>query len=207
MTYLQLIVLAIVQAVTAFLPVSSKPHLLLAPAVIGIAGAGPGVSAAIHLGALAAVAAYLWRDSWAMLAGLWRFARTRRGNPGIRLIGLLILGTLPVAVAAYALEEYTDGTALFSALGTSNNVTAVGTNVSNQHMVINQSMTGARTQASVFAAAGNAQDINAQATATANNVSATGVGGEHASCVSAWCTPVRRTPTGTTASVRGPDPS
>jgi hypothetical protein len=75
--------------------------------------------------------------------------------------------------------QYTDGTALFSALGTSNNVTAVGTNVSNQRMVINQSMTGARTQASVFAAAGNAQDINAQATATANNVSATGVGGEH----------------------------
>lgn len=75
--------------------------------------------------------------------------------------------------------QYTDGTALFSALGTSNNVTAVGTNVSNQRMVINQSMTGQRTQASVFAAAGNAQDINAQATATANNVSATGVGGEH----------------------------
>jgi hypothetical protein len=75
--------------------------------------------------------------------------------------------------------QYTDGTALFSALGTSNNVTAVGTNVSNQRMVINQSMTGERTQASVYAAAGNAQDINAQATATANNVSATGVGGEH----------------------------
>ena len=75
--------------------------------------------------------------------------------------------------------QYTDGTALFSALGTSNNVTAVGTNVSNQRMVIDQSMTGARTQASVYAAAGNAQDINAQATATANNVSATGVGGEH----------------------------
>jgi undecaprenyl-diphosphatase len=114
LTFLQLIVLAIVQAVTAFLPVSSKPHLLLAPAVIGIAGAGAGVSAAIHLGALAAVAAYLWRDSWAMLAGLWRFARTRRSNPGIRLVGLLILGTLPVAAAAYALEAYTDGAALRS---------------------------------------------------------------------------------------------
>lgn len=75
--------------------------------------------------------------------------------------------------------QYTDGTAIFSALGTSNNVTAVGTDVSNQRMVINQSMTGARTQASVYAAAGNAQDINGQATATANNINATGIGGEH----------------------------
>jgi undecaprenyl-diphosphatase len=114
LTFLQLIVLAIVQAVTAFLPVSSKPHLLLAPAVIGLAGAGSGVAAAIHLGALAAVLAYLWRDSWAMATGLWRFVRTRRGNPGLRLIGLLILGTLPVAAAAYALEELTDGARLQS---------------------------------------------------------------------------------------------
>jgi undecaprenyl-diphosphatase len=112
LTFLQLIVLAIVQAVTAFLPVSSRPHLLLAPAVIGVAGAGSAVGVAIHVGALAAVVAYLWRDSWAMLTGLWRFARTRRGNPGIRLIGLLILGTLPIAVAAYVLHSSTYGTSL-----------------------------------------------------------------------------------------------
>jgi hypothetical protein len=75
--------------------------------------------------------------------------------------------------------QYTDGTALFSALGTANNVTSVGADYSDQRLVVNQSMTGDRTQAAVFAAAGNAQDINAQATATANNLSSTGVGGSH----------------------------
>ena len=114
LTFLQLFVLAIVQGVTEFLPVSSKPHLLLVPALVGGAGAGSAVGAAIHVGALAAVVAYLWRDSWAMLVGLWRFGRTRRGNPGIRLIGLLILGTIPVVVGAYALNRATAGTGLQS---------------------------------------------------------------------------------------------
>ena len=52
-----------------------------------------------------AVIAYLWRDSWSMVYGLWRFIRTRRGNPGIVLLGLLILGTIPVLIAGYLLRE------------------------------------------------------------------------------------------------------
>lgn len=72
--------------------------------------------------------------------------------------------------------QYTDGTAIFSALGTSNNVTAVGTYGSAVTLDVTQTMTGTRTQASNFTGAGNAQDITAQATTTANNVNATNEG-------------------------------
>ncbi len=71
---------------------------------------------------------------------------------------------------------YTGGTVLFSALGTSNNVTATGDFGSAVTVNATQSMTGAHTQATVYAGAGNAQDINAQATTTGNNISATNSG-------------------------------
>ena len=67
--------------------------------------------------------------------------------------------------------QYTAGSAVFSAIGTSNNVTATGTYGSAVTVTANQSMTGTRTQASVHAGAGNAQDITGQATTVGNNVS------------------------------------
>ncbi|MEI7931680.1 MAG: holdfast anchor protein HfaD, partial [Alphaproteobacteria bacterium] len=72
--------------------------------------------------------------------------------------------------------QYTAGSVVFSALGTSNNVTAVGTYGSAVTVTANQSMTGQRTQASVFTGAGNAQDITAQATTTGNNISVSNQG-------------------------------
>ena len=114
LTFFELIVLAIVQGITEVLPVSSQAHLLLVPALTGWNGPAPSIDVAVHVGTLCAVIAYLWRESWSMVVGLWRFARTRRGNPGIRLIGLLILGTIPVVVAGYLLMEATGGAGLRS---------------------------------------------------------------------------------------------
>jgi undecaprenyl-diphosphatase len=105
LTFLQLFVLAIVQGVTEFLPVSSKAHLLLVPALTGEDGHILVIDLAVNIGTLCAVIAYLWRDSWSIVYGLWRFIRTRRGNPGLVLLGLLILGSIPIFAAGYALQE------------------------------------------------------------------------------------------------------
>ena len=113
-TFLQLIVLAVVQGVTAFLPIGSEAHLLMVPPVTGWSGHGPSVDLAIHVGMLGAVIAYLWRESWAMVVGLWYLFRKRRGGPGVRLIGLMIVGTIPVFGAAYLLKMATGGTGLRS---------------------------------------------------------------------------------------------
>ena len=63
LTFLQLFVLAIVQGVTEFLPVSSQAHLLLVPAMTGEDGHMLAIDLAVHIGTLLAVIAYLWRDA------------------------------------------------------------------------------------------------------------------------------------------------
>ncbi len=67
MTLIQLIVLAIIQGITEFLPISSSAHLILAPVVVdGWSDQGPLIDIAAHVGSLAAVLLY-FRTETAML--------------------------------------------------------------------------------------------------------------------------------------------
>jgi len=105
---LEALVLGIVQGLTEFLPISSTGHLILTAEVLGIPEDKFGLQfdAAIHLGTLAAVLVY-FRDSVRRLAVAWvaSFAsRDRRATPEARLAWLLVLGTVPAAVAGALLE-------------------------------------------------------------------------------------------------------
>jgi undecaprenyl-diphosphatase len=66
MSVWQAIVLGIVQGLTEFLPVSSSAHLLVVPWLLGWEAPGLAFDAALHLGTLAAVIVYFWRDLTAM---------------------------------------------------------------------------------------------------------------------------------------------
>ncbi len=66
--------------------------------------------------------------------------------------------------------QYSPGTGTFSSLAISNNVTATGTNGAEQTLTVNQTMTGAMTQATQFLDFGNIQTVTNAATATGNNV-------------------------------------
>lgn len=105
MPLLHLAVLAIVQGFTEFLPVSSSAHLVLVPVFFNFPDQGLVLDVAVHVGTLGAVMLYLWRDIGAMLGG---FGRALRGHssPGGTLIGFLIIGTLPVIAAGFALNHY-----------------------------------------------------------------------------------------------------
>lgn len=105
MTVEQLILLAVVQGVTEFLPISSSGHLILVPHVTGATDQGPLIDVAMHVGTLGAVMLYLWRDIARMLAGLGRALRGRR-DPGARLAVQLVLATLPLVAAGYAASRY-----------------------------------------------------------------------------------------------------
>jgi len=102
---LHLAVLAIVQGVTEFLPVSSSGHLVLVPLFMDVPDQGLLMDVAVHVGTLAAVILYLWRDVWGMCSGLGRMLKGRP-DPGARLAGLLIIGTIPVIAAGFALNHY-----------------------------------------------------------------------------------------------------
>jgi undecaprenyl-diphosphatase len=102
---LHLMVLAIVQGVTEFLPVSSSAHLVLVPKFLDMPDQGLLLDVAVHVGTLGAVLLYLWRDVGFMLGGISRFFRSRPA-PGARLFGLLVISTIPVVGAGYALNHY-----------------------------------------------------------------------------------------------------
>lgn len=103
MLLLQIVVLAVVQGITEFLPISSSGHLILVPIFADWPDQGLAMDGAVHLGALGAVVIYFWRDVWAMAAGLGR-QLTGQNNPGARLFWQVVLGTIPVVIAGYLLK-------------------------------------------------------------------------------------------------------
>src|SRR5262249_61429005 len=82
LSWLQLIVLAVVQGITEFLPISSSAHLILVPHLTGWPDQGVAIDAASHLGTLAAVLAYFWRDVQKLFVGFVRLIGGRRGSDG-----------------------------------------------------------------------------------------------------------------------------
>jgi len=101
---LPLLVLAVVQGVTEFLPVSSSGHLVLMRELFGWSDEGGlGVDIVLHAGSLAAILIYFRRTWLDILVGC-----LRPGDPGKaearRLLGLLVLATLPVAAAGLLLK-------------------------------------------------------------------------------------------------------
>lgn len=96
----QIVVLALVQGVTEFLPISSSGHLNLVHLLTEWQDQGPLADVAVHVGTLFAVLAYLWRDVLALLAGFGHLLRGRATEQA-RLLLLLILASLPVFAVGY----------------------------------------------------------------------------------------------------------
>ncbi len=105
MTLLDIAVLALVQGITEFLPVSSQGHVYLAEILLGVPDQGLVMVVALHVGTLGAVVLYFWRDLWAILAGLGRLLGGR-SDPGADLAGYLLIASVPVAIAGFALNRY-----------------------------------------------------------------------------------------------------
>jgi undecaprenyl-diphosphatase len=100
-----ILILAIVQGITEFLPISSSGHLILTSQVLDWPDQGLIIDIAVHVGTLFAVLLYFWRDIWLMLVGVVRLA-TGRGGPGARLALFVIGGTVPVVVAGYFGKDF-----------------------------------------------------------------------------------------------------
>ncbi len=99
MTWIQVVVLAIVQGLTEFLPISSSGHLVLVPSFFGWADQGLAFDVAVHFGSLLAVCAYFRDDVAALLVGGLRLATFNMDTPGSRMALGIGLGTIPAAVA------------------------------------------------------------------------------------------------------------
>ena len=98
MDTIQSIVLAIVQGLTEFLPISSSGHLILVPRFLGWPDQGLAFDVAVHVGTLAAVVAYFRRDL-VEIAYAWLASLKGRPSADARLGWAVLLGTLPVGLA------------------------------------------------------------------------------------------------------------
>jgi len=90
----QIIVLAIIQGITEFLPISSSGHLILVPALTGWKDQGLIVDVMVHMGSFLAVITYFWRDVLALSIGGLNLLRGRVTDYG-RLALLIVVATIP----------------------------------------------------------------------------------------------------------------
>ncbi len=107
MTLIHLLVVALVQGLTEFLPVSSSGHLALIPVFTEWPDQGLAVDVAAHVGSLGAVLVYFRRDiARLVLAGL--AIVLRREHAEKRQVWLLIIATIPALIAGAALSGYAE---------------------------------------------------------------------------------------------------
>ena len=99
MSSTHIIILAILQGVTEFLPVSSSAHLILLPKLLGWADQGLAFDIAVHVGTLFAIVCYFRAELTKMLIDWTKSILGRGATPDSRLAWMVIFGTIPVAVA------------------------------------------------------------------------------------------------------------
>jgi undecaprenyl-diphosphatase len=103
----KVILIAVVQGLTEFLPVSSSGHMVLAKDILGLRSPGAQLEVALHWGTLAAVLLVFWRDVAKVIAAFCRgllrwgrggsFARLWSEEPHWRMAWLILLGSVPTA--------------------------------------------------------------------------------------------------------------
>jgi undecaprenyl-diphosphatase len=101
MSLFHLFILAVIQGLTEFLPVSSSGHLIVLPSLTGAEDQGLAIDVAVHVGTLFAVVMYFWADVRTALMGCTRLVRGRADTDGARLALYLAIATIPVVIAGF----------------------------------------------------------------------------------------------------------
>ncbi|MBT5015984.1 undecaprenyl-diphosphate phosphatase [Candidatus Peregrinibacteria bacterium] len=96
MTFLQALLLGIIQGIAEFLPISSSGHLVLFESIFGLEiETLKGFDVVLHLGTLVAIVIYFWNDLW----GLFK---------NRRLLGYIVLATIPAVIVGFTMEDWLD---------------------------------------------------------------------------------------------------
>lgn len=111
MTPFQAVLLALVQAITEFLPVSSSGHLILVPRLLGWGDQGLEFDIATNSGTLLAILVYFRADLVRIARGM--LASFRRGGagacePDARLGWALLLGTIPAGIVGLLVKDWVE---------------------------------------------------------------------------------------------------
>ena len=108
MEFLHILVLAILQGLTEFLPISSSAHLILPARLLGWPDQGLVFDVAVHVGTLSAVLIYFRKDLISITAA-WLRAWFGVRSPESRMGWYLIVATLPVGVCGLLFNNFIEG--------------------------------------------------------------------------------------------------
>ncbi|MGH9628331.1 MAG: undecaprenyl-diphosphate phosphatase [Bryobacteraceae bacterium] len=108
----QVIILAIVQGFTEFLPISSSAHLALAPWLFGWRDQGLTFDIALHVGTLCAVGIYFFRDWIQVIAQAFGmpYGKDKQLFQNKNLLWMLAAASVPVGVCGLLLKEHAETT-------------------------------------------------------------------------------------------------
>lgn len=101
MSWIEAIILGIVQGLTEFLPVSSSGHLAIGKALFGIETADLSFEVAVHAATVLATIVVFWKDIVKLLQGLFQF----KMNPETRYLLLILLSMVPVFVVGMFFKD------------------------------------------------------------------------------------------------------
>lgn len=106
MDLLHVIVLALIQGITEFLPISSSAHLILPSELLGWPDQGLAFDVAVHVGTLAAVIIYFRHDVAALIKGWFLQFGPAGATDESRLAWMVILGTVPAGLAGLLFNDF-----------------------------------------------------------------------------------------------------
>ncbi len=107
MSYLEAILLGVLQGLTEFLPISSSAHLAIFPQLFGFDDPGASFTAVTQIGTEVAVLLFFWRDIVRIIKA-WAISLVRkdqRGDLDARMGWYIIVGTLPIAVMGFLFQD------------------------------------------------------------------------------------------------------
>lgn len=99
------VILALIQGITEFLPISSSAHLILPFQILGWPDQGLAFDTAVHLGSLIAVVAYFRAQILELMLAVARTAQSRTMTPESRFAANLLLASLPLIPAGLLLKD------------------------------------------------------------------------------------------------------
>ena len=110
MDMLQAVILALVQGLTEFLPISSSAHLILVPRLLGWEDQGLAFDVAVHVGTLAAVVTYFRHEVGRMFVAWLQSIGGKGMNADARLAWFILLGAVPAVAAGLLLHDVIETT-------------------------------------------------------------------------------------------------
>lgn len=107
MSLFEIIILAIIQGLAEFLPISSSAHLILPNALLGWEN-DLAFDVAVHLGSLVAVMIYFREDIWRMLRAWFSRGFSREQSTDSRLAWWVIIATLPAVLIGFLIKDWVE---------------------------------------------------------------------------------------------------